>query len=54
MVFGASQFARWSELLLPRKAMLDLIEPHYPKTSSKGGRPHYPLQTMLRIHLLQQ
>jgi len=23
--------------------------PHYPKTSSKGGRPPYPLETMLRI-----
>lgn len=31
-----------------------LIEPHYPKTSSKGGRPPYPLETMLRIHLRQQ
>jgi IS5 family transposase len=36
------------------KALIDLIEPHYPKTSSKGGRPPYPLATMLRIHLLQQ
>jgi IS5 family transposase len=31
-----------------------LIEPHYPKASKKGGRPPYPLATMLRIHLLQQ
>jgi len=28
-----------------------LIEPHYPKAS--GGRKPYPLETMLRIHLLQ-
>jgi hypothetical protein len=28
-----------------------LIEPHYPKTSKKGGRPPYSLATMLRIHL---
>lgn len=42
------------EKLLPWKALLDLIEPHYPKISSKGGRPPYPLQTMLRIHLRQQ
>jgi transposase len=27
---------------------------HYPKASKKGGRPPYPLGTMLRIHLLQQ
>jgi transposase, IS5 family len=28
--------------------------PCYPKTGSKGGRLPYPLETMLRIHLLQQ
>jgi IS5 family transposase len=27
---------------------------HYPKSSSKDGRPPYPPATMLRIHLLQQ
>jgi IS5 family transposase len=32
----------------------DLIEPVYPKTGPKGGRPPYPLETMLRIHLMQQ
>jgi IS5 family transposase len=40
--------------VVPWKALIDLIEPHYPKTGSKGGRPPYPLATMLRIHLLQQ
>lgn len=34
--------------------LVDLIEPHYPKTSSKGGQPPYPLETTLRILLLQQ
>jgi len=34
--------------------LIDLIEPFYPKTGSKGGRPPYPLATMLRIHLMQQ
>jgi IS5 family transposase len=34
-------------------ALIALIEPHYPKTNRKGGRPPYPLTTMLRIHLLQ-
>ncbi len=34
--------------------LIDLIEPYYPKTSSKGGRPVYPLATMLRIHLMPQ
>jgi IS5 family transposase len=31
-----------------------LIEPHKPKAGSKGGRPAYPLETMLRIHLMLQ
>jgi IS5 family transposase len=42
------------EVVVPWKALVDLIEPNYSKTSSKGGRPPYPLETMLRIHLLQQ
>ena len=42
------------DAVVPWQALLDLIEPHYPKTSKKGGRPPYPLATMLRIHLLQQ
>ena len=42
------------EKVAPWKALIDLIKPHYPKISSKGGRPPYPLITMLRIHLLQQ
>ena len=37
------------EKVVPWKALLELIEPHYPKTSSKGGRPPYPLSTMLRL-----
>jgi transposase, IS5 family len=35
------------EGVVPWKPLIDLIEPHYPKTSSKGGRPPYPLETML-------
>jgi IS5 family transposase len=42
------------EAVVPWKALIDLIEPCYPKTGSKGGRPPYPLETMLRIHLMQQ
>ena len=30
------------------------LEPVYPKVSSKGGRPPYPLATILRIHLMPQ
>lgn len=39
--------------VVPWKALLALIEPHYPKTG-RPGRPPYPLATMLRIHFLQQ
>jgi transposase, IS5 family len=42
------------EKVVPWKALIGLLEPHYPKDTSKGGRPPYPLQTMLRIHILQQ
>jgi IS5 family transposase len=42
------------EAVVPWDALIALIEPHYPKASKKGGRPPYPLATMLRIHLLQQ
>lgn len=47
------QFLAEMEALVPRQALIALIEPHDPKTSKKGGRPPYPWVTMLRIHLLQ-
>ena len=37
--------------VVPRKGLIALIEPHYPK--GEGGRPAYPLMAMLRVHLLQ-
>ncbi len=48
------RFLAEMEAIVPWKPLIDLIEPHYPKTSSKGGRPAYPLETMLRVHLMQQ
>jgi IS5 family transposase len=48
------RFLAEMEAVVPWKALIDLIEPHYPKTSNKGGRPPYPLETMLRDHLMQQ
>jgi IS5 family transposase len=39
--------------VVPWAALLKLIEPHYPK-SGRPGRESYRLETMLRIHLLQQ
>jgi IS5 family transposase len=42
------------EAVVPWQALIDLIKPHYSKASKIGGRPTYPLATMLRVHLLQQ
>ena len=39
--------------MVPWRALLGLIEPHYPKQGRPGRQP-YPLTTMLRIHFLQQ
>ena len=48
------RFLAEMEAVVPWKALVDLIEAHYPTTSSKGGQPPYPLETMLRVHLLQK
>ncbi|OLH86983.1 hypothetical protein DXO216_16040 [Xanthomonas oryzae pv. oryzae] len=39
--------------VVPWKDLLALIRPHYPKSGQPGRQP-YPLETMLRIHFLQQ
>jgi IS5 family transposase len=41
------------EAVVHWKPLIDVIEAHYPKTSSEGGRPTYPLEAMLRVHLMQ-
>jgi IS5 family transposase len=48
------KFLAEMDAVVPWESLISLIEPHYPKTGSKGGRPPYPLATMLRIHLMQQ
>jgi transposase, IS5 family len=48
------KFLAEMDQVVPWGALIELIEPHYPKSGSKGGRPPYPLATMLRIHLMQQ
>jgi len=48
------KFLSEMDKVVPWQLLIDLIEPFYPKTGSKGGRPPYPLETMLRIHLKQQ
>ena len=39
------------EQVVPWKALLDLIEPFYP-VAGRGRQP-YPLESMLRVHLMQ-
>lgn len=48
------EFLAQMEQVVPWQRLCALIEPHYPKSSPKGGRPAHPLETMLRIHFLQQ
>ena len=45
------RFLAEMEQVVPWAGLLALIEPFYPKAGN--GRPSYPLETMLRIHLLQ-
>ena len=40
------------ELVVPWAALVELIAPYYPE--GKNGRPPFALQTMLRIHCMQQ
>ena len=48
------KFLAEMEKVVHCKTLIDLIEPHYPRTSTVGGRLPYPLATMLCIHLQQQ
>lgn len=41
------------DTVVPWKALAALIEPHYPKATSAGGRPPVGVERMLRIHCLQ-
>lgn len=47
------RFLAEMDQVVPWKALLALIEPHYPKQGRPGRQP-YPLATMLRVHFLQQ
>ena len=50
---------RWEKFLADMEevvawsSLLNLLEPYYHKTGSQVGRPPYPLETMLRIDLMQ-
>ncbi|MFK2889516.1 IS5 family transposase [Dyella flagellata] len=46
-------FLAQMDRVVPWKALEALVEPHYPR-EGRRGRPPMPLETMLRIHFLQQ
>lgn len=40
------------KLVVPWAELVSLIAPHAPAPGSKGGRPPFAVETMLRIHFL--
>ena len=48
------KFLAEMEAVVPWARLVAVIEPHYPKMGSKGGRPAMPLEVMLRVYCLQQ
>lgn len=46
------EFLAEMERVVPWKVLVEIIEPHWPK--SKTGRPPFAIETMLRIHYMQQ
>ena len=46
------EFLEEMERVVPWAQLVSLIEPHSPR--AKTGRPPFPVETMLRIHFLQQ
>ncbi len=41
------------EAVLPFSVLVKVMEPFYPQVGPQGGKPPYGLETMLRIHLMQ-
>ena len=48
------EFLDEMNLVVPWAELVSLIAPHAPSPGAKGGRPPFAVQTMLRIHFLQQ
>jgi IS5 family transposase len=46
------EFLEEMERVVPWSVLVQIVEPHYPK--AKTGRPPFGIETMLRIHYLQQ
>ena len=48
------EFLNEMNLVVPWGELVALIAPHAPAPGAKGGRPPFAVETMLRIHFLQQ
>ena len=48
------EFLDEMNLVVPWAELVSLIAPHAPAPGAKGGRPPFAVETMLRIHFLQQ
>ena len=48
------EFLEEMNLVVPWAELVSLIAPHAPAPGAKGGRPPFAVETMLRIHFLQQ
>ena len=48
------QFLDEMNLVVPWGELVSLIAPHAPTSGAKGGRPPFAVETLLRIHFLQQ
>src|ERR1700712_5833601 len=46
------EFLEQMEKVVPWAVLVQIVAPHCPK--SKTGRPPFPIETMLRVHYLQQ
>jgi IS5 family transposase len=47
------RFLAEMDAVVPWADLVAVVEPHYPKATSAGGRPPVVLERMLRIHCLQ-
>ena len=45
-------FLQQVETVVPWAALVELIAPYY--SDGRNGRPPFPLETMLRVHFMQQ
>ena len=51
---GSREFLDDMNVVVPWSELVALIAPYAPTRSTKGGRPPFPMATLLRIHFLHQ